>query len=55
VLGYTQLEGKLRELNGCTIQYKLFNHDKLLKLKTLISENSVLGRYVNISTTAIYN
>jgi hypothetical protein len=34
----------LREINGCSLHYRVFESWKLLKIQNLVAENAVLGR-----------
>jgi hypothetical protein len=39
-----EIESHLHELKGSTLHYKIFQSDKLLKLRHLLAENEVIGR-----------
>eukprot|EP01035_Chromulina_nebulosa_P017501 gene17501-23057_t len=36
---------QLQQMPDCLLRYKLYNHSKLLKIKRLVPENSLLGRF----------
>jgi len=39
------LSARLKEVPGCTLEYKLYGQRQLLKAQKLLSENEVVGRY----------
>lgn len=39
-----EIESHLHELKGCTLHYRIFQSDKLLKIRHLLAENEVIGR-----------
>ena len=42
------LKSRLKEISGCTLQFKLYSQRKLLKAQRLIAENEAIGRCVRV-------
>ena len=40
------LKSRLKEISGCSLQFKLYSQRKLLKAQRLIAENEAIGRCV---------
>ena len=48
------LKSRLKEISGCTLQFKLYSQRKLLKAQRLIAENEAIGRCVSDITSFIF-